>query len=130
MKVVIVKHTELSVRNMAILVHVQERKDVLNVIERDFDPQELDALRELIESERQLVVVVKKSKGRENIWESFLDLDADQIQNLLHLKHVKHSFLLLLSCHVSKKLIFWVLQLSVQVFRRDLMRMLVFTHER
>jgi hypothetical protein len=62
-KVVIVKHTELRVRYMAILMHVQERKDVLDVIERDFDPQELDALRELIESERQLVVVVKKSKG-------------------------------------------------------------------
>jgi len=108
-KVVIVKHTELRVRNMAILMHVQERKDVLDVIERDFDPQELDALREFIKSERQLVVVVKKSKGRENIREPFLDLDADQIQNLLHFKHVKQSFLLLLSCHVSKKLVFWVL---------------------
>ena len=50
MKVVIVKHTELSVRNMAILVHVQERKDVLDVIERDFDPQEFYTLREFIES--------------------------------------------------------------------------------
>lgn len=76
MEVVIIENTELFVWNMPILMQVQERKDVFDVIEWNFDPQELYTLREFIESQWQLMVVVEEPESREDIGEPLLNLDA------------------------------------------------------
>lgn len=98
---------------MSIPSHVQELKNVLDMIKGHLDPQEFNALSKLVEGQRQLVVVVKEPEGLQDIWEPLLDLYANQVQNLLHFEHVKHCLLLFLSCHAFQKLVLWLLQFPV-----------------